>query len=337
MNRISGPSIIMKIYTGLLIVLMAGLISRADGIRLENFNYPFPVHIFKFSSQQQNLEMAYMDVATTNANGQTVVLLHGKNFSGAYWGQTAIALSQIGYRVIIPDQIGFGKSSKPEHYQFSVSQLAFNTHELLKSCGVKTAHIVGHSMGGMIATRYALMFPGETKTLILPDPLGLENWQAKGVPYATVDQNYQIELKQTPGKIRSYERENYYHGQWRPEYDRWIEMQAQFEDSPDYPRMAWDQALTSDMIFTQPVCYEFGNLKIPVLLIIGQADRTAIGKNLVSGEVEKTLGNYPELGKKIAAEIPNAKLVEITGVGHLPMIEAFPRFIAALQDFLTAH
>src|ERR1700679_384275 len=100
---------VMNIYAGFLIFLTAGFISRADGVRLENFQYPFPVHIFKFSSQQQNLEMAYMDVQPTKANGQTVVLLHGKNFSGAYWEQTAAALSQSGYRVIIPDQIGFGK------------------------------------------------------------------------------------------------------------------------------------------------------------------------------------------------------------------------------------
>jgi pimeloyl-ACP methyl ester carboxylesterase len=207
----------------------------------------------------------------------------------------------------------------------------------LKSCGGKSAHIVGHSMGGMIATRYALMFPAEAKTLILPDPLGLEDWKAKGVPYVTVGQNYQTELKQTPEKIRAYEKENYYHGQWKPEYDRWLEMLAQFGRSPDYPRMAWDQALTSDMIFTQPVCYEFGNLKMPVLLIIGQADRPAIGKEVVSEEVKKKLGNYPELGRKTAALIPNAKLVELDGVGHMPMIEAFSRFIEPLQAFLKSN
>jgi pimeloyl-ACP methyl ester carboxylesterase len=329
--------IVMKTYIGIFVLLITGFVSCAKGIRLENFPYPFPVHIFKFSSQQQNLEMAYMDVQPTNANGETIVLLHGKNFSGAYWGQTAVVLSQIGYRVIIPDQIGFGKSSKPENYQFSISQLAFNTHKLLKSCGIRSAHIVGHSMGGMIATRYALMFPIETKTLILSDPLGLEDWKAKGVPYETIDQNYQVELKQTPGKIRAYEKENYYHGQWKPEYDRWVEMLTQFERSPDYPRMAWDQALTSDMIFTQPVCCEFRNLKMPVLLIIGQADRTAIGKELVSNDVKKTLGDYPELGRKTAAMIPNAKLVELDGVGHLPMIEAFDRFIAPSEAFLKAN
>jgi pimeloyl-ACP methyl ester carboxylesterase len=165
----------------------------------------------------------------------------------------------------------------------------------------------------------------------------LEDWKAKGVSFVTVDQNYQSELKQTPEKLRSYEKENYYHGKWKSEYDRWIEMQAEFQGSPDYPRMAWDQALTTDMIFTQPVCYEFGNLKMPVLLIIGQADRTAIGKELVPEEVKKTLGNYPELGRKTAALIPNAKLVELDGVGHLPQLETFPRFIGPLQDFLRSN
>jgi pimeloyl-ACP methyl ester carboxylesterase len=328
----------MRIHIYPLILFAVGLQSSlADGIRLENFDYPYPVQIFKFTSQKQDLEMAYMDVPSANSNAETVVLLHGKNFSGAYWGETAATLHNAGYRVIIPDQIGFGKSSKPENYQFSFQQLAFNTHELLKNCGIRMAHIVGHSMGGMIATRYALMYPNETKTLTLTDPLGLEDWKAKGVPCLTVDQNYQTELKQTPEKLRAYEKENYYHGQWKPAYDRWVGMVAEFQRSPDYPRMAWDQALTSDMIFSQPVCYEFGNLKMPVLLIIGQADRTAIGKELVSDEIKKTLGNYPELGRKTAALIPNAKLVELDGVGHLPQVEAFPRFIEPLQAFLKSN
>jgi pimeloyl-ACP methyl ester carboxylesterase len=328
----------VKTHVSLSIFLVSGLLSSvAQGIRLENFQYPFPVQTFKFSSQKQECEMTYMDLGPTNGNAETIVLLHGKNFSGAYWGETAAALQRDGYRVIIPDQIGFGKSSKPENYQFSFQQLAVNTHELLNGCGVKKAHIVGHSMGGMIATRYALMYSNEVQTLILTDPIGLEDWKAKGVPYTTVDQNYQNELKQTPGKLRAYEKENYYHGEWKPEYDRWVEMLVMFQRSPDYPRMAWNQALTSDMIFTQPVCYEFQNLKMPVLLIIGQADRTAIGKDLVSEDLKKKLGNYPELGRQTAALVLNSKLVELDGVGHLPHVEAFPRFIEPLQSFLKSH
>jgi pimeloyl-ACP methyl ester carboxylesterase len=281
--------------------------------------------------------MAYMDLRPEKAARATVVLLHGKNFSGAYWKQTAEALRDAGYRVVMPDQIGFGKSSKPEHYQFTFQQLASNTRALLQSLGIKKAHILGHSMGGMLAARYALMFPSEVQSLTLLNPIGLEDWAAMGVPYSGIDVWYQQELQQTPEKIRAYQLESYYDGKWRPEYDPWVEMLAMFINSSDYKRMAWDQALTTDMIFTQPVVYQFSQIKAPTLLIIGQRDRTALGKNLVPEKTRKILGNYPALGRKAAAAIPNATLVKLDEVGHLPHIEAFPKFIEPLLSFLKGQ
>ena len=109
----------------------------------------------------------------------------------------SIALSDAGYRVIAPDQIGFCKSSKPEHYQYSFQQLARNTHALLASLGVTNATVIGHSTGGMLAIRYALMYPRETQQLVLVNPIGLEDWKAKGVPSLSVDQWYERELKTT--------------------------------------------------------------------------------------------------------------------------------------------
>ena len=306
----------------------------AEGVRLENFNYPFPVNIFSFESQQQSLEMAYMDVEAVGKPKGTIVLFHGKNFSGAYWGKTATALSKAGYRVIMPDQIGFGKSSKPAHYQFSFHQLATNTRALLEELSIDRSFILGHSMGGMLATRYALMFPKQTRALILENPIGLEDWLAKGVPYTSIDEYYEQELKKTPEKIRAYQLKSYYDGKWEDAYDPWVEMLTQFIESPDYPRMAWNQALTYDMIVTQPVVYEFEKITSPTLLIIGQRDRTAIGRSSATPDLAKQLGNYPELGRKTADAIPQAELVEIDEIGHLPHIEAFPRFLDALKAFL---
>lgn len=88
------------------------------------------------------------------------------------------------------------------------------------------------------------------------------------------------------------------------------------------------------MILTQPVVYEFKNLQMPTLLIIGTRDRTALGKNLVSEEVKASMGLYDELGEITANKIPNAKLVEIPDTGHLPHIEAFDKFTAALLPYL---
>jgi pimeloyl-ACP methyl ester carboxylesterase len=65
--------------------------------------------------------------------------------------------------------------------------LAENTHALLMSRGIGRAIVVGHSMGGMLAARYALMYPDAVDELVLVDPLGLEDWKAEGVPYESVD------------------------------------------------------------------------------------------------------------------------------------------------------
>jgi len=317
---------------------LAGVLLAADdGPRLEHFGYPFPVQMYRFNSQQQALEMAYMDLKPTGPEAGVIVLLHGKNFSGAYWEETAQALAKGGYRVIMPDQIGFGKSTKPAHYQFTFQQLANNTRDLLQSLKISRVHVLSHSMGGMIAVRYALMFPAEVQSLVLEDPLGLEDWKAKGVPYTPVDQAYQQELTQTAEKIHAYQQENYYGGKWDPRYDRWVDMLMEFVRDPGYARMAWNQALASEMIYTQPVCYEFGSLRIPVLLIIGQRDRTAPGRNLVaSQDVKAELGNYPRLGRVAAESIPNAKIVEIEGVGHIPHVEAFSKFIEPLLSYLKS-
>src|SRR5450631_1112971 len=150
-----------------LMLLMSGSLSAADapsfGPELQGFDYPYPVAHFDFPSQRQTLHMAYMDVSPTNANGRTAVLMHGKNFCAATWRATIDTLSAAGYRVIAPDQIGFCKSTKPETYNYSFKQLADNTHELLKAAGVTHAVIIGHSMGGMLAARYALTYPDDTE------------------------------------------------------------------------------------------------------------------------------------------------------------------------------
>jgi len=306
---------------------------KAYDIDLTNYQYPYPVQFITLNIQDEVLKMAYMDVKPANANGHVVMLFHGKNFNGAYWGQTAKVLSENGYRVIIPDQIGFGKSSKPQHIQYSFQLLCQNTKAILDTLGIEKVSVLGHSMGGMVATRFTLMYPERVEKFILENPIGLEDWKVK-VPYQSVNDRYQQELKKDYNSLKKYQQESYYHGIWKPEYDKWLEVPAGWTLSKDYPRIARNSALTYDMIFTQPVCYEFQNIKVPTLLIIGQLDRTAIGKNLVSEDVRKTLGNYPELGKLTHEKIRGSKLVELDGVGHAPHIEAFDEFIQPLLQFL---
>jgi pimeloyl-ACP methyl ester carboxylesterase len=302
---------------------------------LTNFPYPFPVSFHELSTQRQKLRMAYIDAKPEKPNGRAVLLLHGKNFTAAHWEPTIRALTAAGFRVIAPDQIGFGKSSRPAVYQFSFHALTDNTRSLLDSIGIGPVSVVGHSMGGMLATRFALLFPERTERLALVNPIGLEDYRV-GIPYRSVDALYEQELKATRESIRDYQKKSYYGGEWKPSYEKLIEAQAGQTLHPEFPRVAWNSALTTDMILTQPVLYEFSRVKPPALLIIGLRDRTAVGSAWAPPEVARRLGDYPKLGKAAAAAIPNAKLVEIGGVGHIPQVEAFDRYIRALTDFLQS-
>ncbi len=303
-------------------------------ILLTNYKYPFEVKYMDLKSQNENLKMAYMDVQAKKPNGKTIVLLHGKNFNGAYWKTTIDALNKEGFRVVVPDQIGFGKSSKPTSYQYTFQQLALNTKTVLDTLNIDKIYLLGHSMGGMLATRFALMYPEIVEKLILENPIGLEDWKTVA-PYVSIDQNYQNELNVSYESTRKYQLEFYYDNKWKPEYDEWVYLLTGWVKHPEYPQVALVNAKTTDMIFTQPVVYEFQDLNIPTLLIIGTRDRTAINKALIKDpEIRDKMGQYQILGKLTKKKIKNSQLVELDNVGHLPHIETFDKFIKPLITFL---
>lgn len=322
-----------------LLINITSVKAQNDSLRpldanLDNYTYPFAVSYLDFESQGEKLRMAYMDVKPAQANGKTVMLMHGKNFNGAYWEETAKLLTGKGFRVVIPDQTGFGKSSKPAHYQYSFHDLAANSKKVLDKLGINKAIVLGHSMGGMVATRFTLMYPATVDKLILENPIGLEDYKLK-VPYQSVDKWYMSELKSDFNSIKNYQLNSYYDGKWKDQYTKWVNLLAGWTLGKDYPRVAWNSALTYDMIYTQPVCYEFDKIAAPTLLIVGQRDRSAVGKNLASEEARKTLGNYPALGRETKAKIKNSELVELDSIGHLPHIEDFNRFSEPLLRFIS--
>ncbi len=313
------------------------------GIALETHPYPYPVHFLPLDIEGEPVRMAYMDVPgepsgrvdvrADSPNGRTVVLLHGKNFYGSYWENTIEALTAVGYRVIVPDQIGFGKSAKPD-IAYSFDLLAANTARLLDRLNIKQAAIVGHSMGGMLAVRFARTYPRMTTHLVLENPIGLEDYRFK-VPPRTTEEIYQQELNGgDPEKIREFVKR--YVVEWKPEiYERFVEVRSRIALSGEYPRWAKASALTYQMIYRQPVRHEFGLIETPTLLVIGQEDRTTLGRGQIAPEVFQTLGQYPALGRTAAKDIASSKLVELENVGHIPHLESPQRFHDALLDFLN--
>ncbi|WP_049721239.1 alpha/beta fold hydrolase [Gilvimarinus polysaccharolyticus] len=322
----------------ILAVTLAGLFfgfARAEDVvsfdaRLSEYAYPYPVGEFNFNSQRQALTMAYMHLPAQPGKA-TVLLLHGKNFASDYWQSTAELLQQKGYGVLMPDQIGFGKSSKPAHYQFSFEALAANTRALADKLGIKRLSVIGHSMGGMLASRYALSYPEHAEQLVLINPVGLEDY-LQYVEYKDPEFFYQSELHKTISGVIAYQQKNYYDGKWSDAYEALTVIHKGWMNGPDWPLVAWNNALTYDLIFTGAVVNEFKDISVPTHLIIGTRDTTGPGRGWKKPGVERVLGQYNLLGKQAAETIPNATLHELDGIGHMPQFEALERYKAILDD-----
>jgi pimeloyl-ACP methyl ester carboxylesterase len=265
-------------------------------------------------------------------NGKTVVLFHGKNFGGYYWGSTIRSFADEGYRVVTPDQIGWGKSSKPE-IRYSFHALAANTAQLLDHLGIGNIHLLGHSTGGMLAVRFARSYPQRVDRLVLEDPIGLDDYRTK-VPAQSDAALFQVEMKNTdPAKIRAFYA-NYF-AQPKPEiHEPLAEVQIRLTQSGEYPRWAKASALAYQMIYEQPVLYEYKLLRPPLLLLMGAEDRTAPFSSYATPEVRETMRHPVERAKSLIKEVPDGKLVIIPQAGHIPHLEQPEAFRRAVLSFL---
>lgn len=323
------------VWALLILVSCAGVDSQQQGFTrdIPEFEYPFAVKEHSFSSQGETVQMSYMDIHPSDSPKDVIVLLHGKNFSGFYFKTLIDYFRSQGLRVIVPDQIGFGKSSKPKNYQYSFHALGENTLGLLKSLNVDKFLLLGHSMGGMLATRISLMAPERVSKLMLVNPIGLEDWKTM-LPYREIGEWYQRDLAASVDKMRAYQQKSYYDGVWKPEYEEFLAVNKGLLQGPDWPEIAMTQAKLSDMIITQPVLYEFKNLKVPTLLLLGDRDRTALLKDVAPPELLPKLGRYDLLGPKVVKLIPNGKLVVLKNLGHMPFVEDFDATVKALMQFM---
>ncbi|KAM0276121.1 hypothetical protein ACHAQH_007047 [Verticillium albo-atrum] len=337
-------SLLSAITTGLVAAGLSaaqatGTVSKGpfpEDLNGSNFTYPFPVQTFKFVSQDQSLEMAFMDVKPKcKSNGKTAVLFHGRNFCGATWEGTIRALAGKGYRVVAPDQIGFCKSSKPAEYQFSLRQLAWNTRGLLDALDVGNVTVIGHSFGGMLTTMFGLQYPETVDELVLVNAIGLEDYTQKGVPYISIDRSLVSEIASNYESIKAYEQRIYYLGEWKEAYDIWVKMLVNVYYGSLRDAYIHCQAKIIDLVLTQPVAHFFKDLKPRTLLIMGEKDKTAIGAQWSTPEVAAKLGRFDLLGPEVVAQIPNGHLITFPNEGHSPQISVPEEFHEALLGWLS--
>ncbi len=303
---------------------------KPGSINCEDCPYPYPTSYLPLTLYGQDVRMAFMDVAPASTpNGHTVVLLHGNNFAGFYFGGPIDALRTEGFRVIVPDQMGYGRSSKPI-IPYSFNDWARNTRLLLQHLNVDRVMVVGHSMGGMLAARFATQYPSMVERLVLYNPIGLTDSRFDR-PSDGADEGYKRTLGSTFQTIRASLMRYVAHNPaaWTPDFERYARIRYSWTLSADWPRLAMVQTLIGNVNYADPVVYDWAHIKAPTLAFGGAEDMLP-GSSAV----------FKARMKYIADTIPNGngKLLLIPGLGHVPHMEApektYPPLIAFLKEGL---
>jgi pimeloyl-ACP methyl ester carboxylesterase len=302
------------------------------GENLEGFPYPYPVHLLPVANEGEQLQMAYMDVAPAQPNGRTALLLHGRNFPSSYWTPVIKTLTGAGFRVVVPDQIGFGKSSKPNG-ALHFDNLARNTVALLDHLGIAKAEVVAHSTGGMVAVRIARAYPDRVAHLVLTAPIGLEDYRMS-VPPVPTEKLIETEDKLTAEGYRKQLETNYALKLPPDQITPYIEARFNIKGSPSYAHWLRAFVASYQMIYREPVVHEIPLITQPTLFIMGADDHNAPGRPYAPEALRAKMGQNAENAKALAGQMKDGRAEVIPNTGHLVFLEAPEKYDALLLGFL---
>ncbi|MBR0753627.1 alpha/beta hydrolase [Bradyrhizobium jicamae] len=334
MNRLSAAALL-----GALLALPVAPTFAAErepyGIGLEGFAYPYPVNMLPLVNDGEQLRMAYMDVAPAQPNGRSVVLLHGRNFPSSYWAPVIKTLTDAGYRVVVPDQIGFGKSSKQQG-DLHFDNLARNTVALLDHLKIAKADIVAHSMGSMLGVRIARAYPDRVDHLVLTAPIGLEDYRLY-VPPTPTEKIIENEDKLTAEGYRKQLEINYALKLPPDQVTPFIDARFNIKGSAEYPRWLHAFVASAQLIYREPVVHEIPLITQPTLFVMGADDHNAPGRPNAPEALRPKMGHNADLAKALAAQMPNGRAEVIPDTGHLVFLEAPAKYDELLLGFLRSH
>ena len=299
---------------------------KPGSISCEECPYPYPSAYLPLNLHGQDLRLAYMDVAPqAPANGQTVLLLHGNNFGGFYFTPIIEALRQEGFRVVVPDQIGYGRSSKPA-MPYNFHDMAANTRKLLEALKIPRVMVVGHSMGGMAAARFATQNPEMTQRVVLYNPIGVNDARV-GRRAPDVNETYKQTLNASYASIKGvlFRYVGHNPAAWNAQFESYARIRYAATLGSEWPRYAMAQALITQMLYVDQVVDDWARIQVPTLAFGGAED-------LLAGSAAV----FQERMKFIAATVPNGngRLLLLPGLGHVPHLEAPERTLPPLIAFL---
>ena len=265
--------------------------------------------IIQYERSKSDLEVKSLTLASGdkmvyaengNLAGEPLLLIHG--FGGNKDNFTRIADKLEGYHLIIPDLLGFGDSSKPMTADYRADAQATRLHELMQAKGLTSnTHVGGNSMGGAISVAYAAKYPKEVKSLWLVDTAGF--WSA-GVPKslegATLENNpLLINSKEDFYKMYDF---IMYKPPYIPKSVKAVFAQERINNKALDAKIL-EQIVTDNVEERAKIIAEYN---IPTLVVWGDKDQVI----------------KPETTKLIKEIIPQAQVIIMPDVGHVPMVEA---------------
>ncbi|MGE3491297.1 MAG: alpha/beta fold hydrolase [Vicinamibacterales bacterium] len=299
---------------------------KPGSITCDECPYPYPSSYLDIRVYSQDVRISYMDVAPQGAaNGHAVLLLHGNNFGGFYFKAIIDALTREGFRVVVPDQIGYGRSSKPV-VPYNLYSQARNTSLILQHLKIEKAMVVGHSMGGMLAARLATQYPKMIERVVIYNPIGLTDGRFTR-PMPEIEASYQQTLKTDYQRTRNSLSRYVAHNPkaWNDEFETYTRIRYSWTLSADWPRLAMVQALIGQMLYFDTVVYDWAHIQAPTLAFGGAED-------LLLGPA----ATFQERMNVLAKSVPNGngRVLLIPGLGHVPHLEAPEKVLPPLVAYL---
>lgn len=287
---------------------------------LEEIEYPHPVSYMDVRLFGKDGRLAYMDVPPSGSdNGRTVLLFHGMNFAGIGFAPTIEELSAAGFRTIAVDRIGYGRSSKLD-IPYNLNMFAANARDLMDHVGVDEVAVVGHSMGGMVASRFAMTYSDVTSHVVFVNQIGTSD-QRQSRPWRDHEEVYQGALN---ASYQSILRNHmlYYNEGWKPEYLDFVYYQYGQTLGSEWPKLARIRAWQQMILYFDPVVYDWQHIDTKAMVL--------------GGELDRLTPNFADRARHVAESLQNAELLLYPGIGHNPHFEYPEQYHADLIEFLRS-
>src|ERR1700741_1217746 len=240
-----------------------------------------------------------------NASLPAVVLIHGAGFDHTSWALHSRWFAHNGFSVLVPDMPGHGRSEGPA--LASIADMADWTAALLGAAGASKAHLIGHSMGSLIALETAARHPAKVSALHLIGTAATMTVGPDLLKAAEANDHSAVDMVSIWGLGASAE----LGGSLAP--GLWMHSGAQRVLEQGRPGVLFNDLSACNSY--QNALTAAAGIKVPATFILGERDMMTPAK----------------AGKALAAALPNSRTVVLRGAGHMMMVERPDELLAALQ------